>query len=494
MGRWAQYMPPVIAAVGGAMYGIDTGIIATTLGHESFNKYMFPPTGENTTLTGAIVSVYNAGQAAGTFAAGWAADRLSRKYAMTLACAIALVGITLQVAAANVGTFISGRLLTGWSSGMILPVVPIYIAEVSKPARRGVVVGFQGMGIAVGFCAANWIGYAGVFARGDAQWRVPLAMQFPCAAFLLVGSALIPFSPRWLVGKDRAEEAREVLARIHGNEGPAFVDREMIQIREQIALERSLGAQTWVGGLVRLFSRQYVRRVALSCFVLTLTQFAGVGVIQNFQSIFYASVGFTGRRALLISGIYGFMGLFGQLISLTVVADRWRRTTTLWVGCLVLAVMLSICMALSAEFADGSNEAASRATIAFIFMYSAAYAIFFNSTTWVVSSELLPLFIRSTGLAFATFCNGVAAIVVSQITPAAMENISWKYYTVFIAANLLGVVVYVFFLPETKGKTLEEIGELFGDTLATAHIGEIDVDGKQGAVMLENVDVGKATK
>lgn len=147
-------------------------------------------------------------------------------------------------------------------------------------------------------------------------------MQFPCAVVLLVGSVLIPFSPRWLVGKDRMEEARAVLARIHLDEGENFIDQEMIQIREQVALERTYGPQSFASGFVRLFSKQYIKRVGLSCFVLTLTQFAGVGVIQNFQSIFYASVGFTGRRALLISGIYGFMGLFGQLISLTVVAGK----------------------------------------------------------------------------------------------------------------------------------------------------------------------------
>lgn len=165
--------------------------------------------------------------------------------------------------------------------------------------------------------------------------------------------------------------------------------------------------------------------------------------------------------------------------------DRWRRTTTLWVGCLVLAVMLAICEALSALFSDGSNQAASRTTIAFIFLYSACFAIFFNSTMWVVCSELLPVFIRSSGLAVGTFASGVASIIISQITPVALENISWRYYNVFIAANLLGVVVYLFFLPDTKGKTLEEIGELFGDTLATAHIGDIDVDGKQGAGVIE---------
>lgn len=226
--------------------------------------------------------------------------------------------------------FIAGRLLTGWSSGMILPVVAIYMAEVSKPANRGVIVGFQGMGTAVGFCLANWLGYAGIFFEGDMQWRFPLAMQFPCAVFLLVGSVvLLPFTPRWLVSQDRVEEARVVLAKIHADEGEDFVDQEMIQIREQIAFERTLkqaGGEKWYSSFLLLFKRQYATRVGFVCFILSLTQLGGVGVIQNYQNIFYATVGFTGDTALLISGVYGFMGLGGQIFNLLFVAGKFYYT------------------------------------------------------------------------------------------------------------------------------------------------------------------------
>ncbi|KAL2284703.1 hypothetical protein FJTKL_08787 [Diaporthe vaccinii] len=445
MGNWAQYYIPATAAIGTAMYGIDTGIIATTIGHQSFNDHMFPPDGEDAALIGKPHLPATP-------------TRLSNLiYTLTIASAIAIVGILLSVIGTNVGMFITGRLLTGWSSGMILPVSAIYMAEVSKPKNRGIVVGFQGMGTATGFFLANWIGYSGIFFEGNLQWMFPLSLQFPCAVLMLIGSLVIlPFTPRWLVSQDRFEEARAVLARIHSDEGEEFIDQEMIQIREQTALERSygrVGGEKWYSNFLMLFTKQYIKRLGFVCFIQALTQFGGVTVIQNYQNIFWHY--------------------------------RWRRTTTLWVGCLVLAIMLAICEALSAQFSDGSNQAASRTTIAFIFLYSAFFAIFFNSTMWVVSSELLPVFIRSSGLAVGTFASGVASIVISQITPVALENISWRYYNVFIAANLFGTVVYLFFLPDTKGKTLEEIGELFGDTLATAHIGDIDVDGKQGAGAIE---------
>lgn len=277
------------------------------------------------------MSVYNAGQAVGTFFGGWAADKLSRRRAITVACTVAIIGIILQTASVNIGMFITGRLLTGMSSGMILPVVPVYIAELSKPQSRGIVVGFQGMGIATGFLLANWIGYAGIYAENEeAQWRIPLAMQFPCAIFLLIGSLFIPESPRWLVSRDRHSEAHAILLKVHGAEDSEFIEKEMIQIREQIALEKSYTSQGALATFFNLFSKQYAWRVFLSCFVQTMTQFAGVGVIQNFQSIFYKAVGFTGRTALLISAVYGFMGFVGQLISLTVVAGTSPFQCTMW--------------------------------------------------------------------------------------------------------------------------------------------------------------------
>jgi len=92
---------------------------------------------------------------------------------------------------------IAGRLVGGIACGQVLSVVPIYIAEAAPPADRGFLVGLQGMMIAIGFGLANWVGYACAFAKGNSQWRIPLAMQIPVPAFLLVAIFFVPFSPRW---------------------------------------------------------------------------------------------------------------------------------------------------------------------------------------------------------------------------------------------------------------------------------------------------------
>lgn len=398
---------------------------------------------------------------------------------------------------------IAGRLVAGTGCGQILSIVPIYLAEVSLPKTRGFLVGLQGMMIAIGFALANWVGYAGSYGRGDVPWRVPLAMQIPIPILLMIGIFFIPYSPRWLIQQDRTDEARAVLIKLHSDrsDNHDFADQELIQTRAQIDLERTQGNLSWGVALKKMFSRQYVRRTVTAAFIIAMGQLSGSSVIQNFQNIFYATVGFTGKTALLISGIYGMMGVIGQIIYLVVVADKWPRTRTLWSGSIVLSTMIAICMALSAQYGSKTNKnaAGAQAAIAFIFLYSMGYAIFFNAMIWVVPSELFPFFLRSKGLAFAVFIKAIAAIVLSQITPIAIAQVSWRYYSLFIATNLAAAVVYFFFLPETvsgtfpskvhhpclllqSGKSLEEIAEVFGDTLATEHIGQIDVNEKSAAL------------
>lgn len=324
---------------------------------------------------------------------------------------------------------IAGRSIAGSGCGQLLTVVPIYLAETAPPDRRGFLVGFQGLMISVGLALANWVGYAGSFAKGDAQWQIPLAAQNAIPVLLCALLPFIPFSPRWLVLKDRPEEARKVLMDLHGTgDDHEFADRELMQISSQISVDRLQGSMKWKTALRLMFSKKYVRRTLTAGLIVSMSQLSGAGVIQNYQNIFYAAVGLTGKRSLLTSGGHGMMGILGQIIYLLVVADRWPRTRTMWTGSLVLASMIGICMALSAAYSKKSNtnEAGAQGAIAAIFIYSMAFGVFFSSMVWVIPSELFPLFLRTKCLAFAVVCKAVVAIVLSQTTPIAMADIGWR--------------------------------------------------------------------
>ncbi|KAL4954716.1 general substrate transporter [Aspergillus filifer] len=465
MGSLYVVLIACVVCIGGFAYGVDSGIIATTLG-------------VNAPLTGAIVSLYNVGQAIGTFGAGYSADRFSRRWTICGSWIIAVVGAVLQCAAVNPGMMIAGRFFAGVGCGIILSVVPVYITEVSPPAKRGFIVGLQGFMISIGFFAANWIGYGGAFAQGDAQWRIPLAMQIPAPLALAVGCCFVPFSPRWLVQQERCEEAQAVLQVIHAESDDNSVAlQELSGIRNQIQAEATTITR-FRKAVTSLLSRRYLQRTLMACFLLVISQFSGSQVIQNYQGTFYAAVGFTGKSSLLISGIYGIMGVLGQVIYLFCAADKWPRTRTLWVGSSFLSVMIFVCMAMSAVYGQEDNRIMSgaRAAIAMIFFYSCGYAVFFNATIWVVPSELFRFFLRSTGMGLAVFSKSVAAVVLSQITPTAMENMGRRYYALSIATNLAAAVVYFCWLPETGGKTLEEIAELFGDSVVRDKSKKTDYD------------------
>lgn len=185
-------------SIGGAVVGIDLGLIATTLAQPSFNSYMFPPGTRNTSsLIGAIVSIGSAGNAIGSLVNGLLLEQLGRRKTLLLSTFLTIVGSAFQSGANGVGLMIAGRLVAGMALGILNPTIPIYISELARPAERARLVGVFGLLVAVGFCLANWIGYACSFAKGDAAWRVALAMQCPLAMLLMGMSFSLPESPRW---------------------------------------------------------------------------------------------------------------------------------------------------------------------------------------------------------------------------------------------------------------------------------------------------------
>ena len=179
------------------VYGVDTGIVATTIAHDSFKQYMFGTLEARPDLTGAIVSTYYAGNCIGSFGSGALMDRWGRKSLVFMSTLFAIIGTAIQTGSVNVGMMIAGRTIAGLATGALLTIVPIYIAELSPPENRAYLVALKGLLTAIGYLIANWIGYAGSYAVGDAQWRIPLAMQVPPAMLLLVLTIFLPNSPRW---------------------------------------------------------------------------------------------------------------------------------------------------------------------------------------------------------------------------------------------------------------------------------------------------------
>lgn len=124
-------------------------------------------------------------------------DKLSRRWSILLGAIVSIIGAIIQTAAMNIPMIIIGRAFSGFSTGMVYSVAPVYLSELAPPENRGFLVGLKGWMNTFGYLLAGWIGYAGSFAKGDLQWRIPLAMQAPPAILLAVLTFRLPYSPRW---------------------------------------------------------------------------------------------------------------------------------------------------------------------------------------------------------------------------------------------------------------------------------------------------------
>ncbi len=343
-----------VIAVGGAVQGVDVGIIATVLGQQSFNEFMFPPGTSNVaSLTGAIVAVSSAGMVVGSFVTGMMLEKFGRRITFVLSTLFTIGGAIMQATANGVALMIVGRCVAGAAIGIIMPTCPLYISELAKPSQRARFVSIFGVMIAIGFCLANWIGYGCSFAQGDLGWRLSLAMQVPLAALIIFFSVMLPESPRWrtsktcflywrdmtgksdntqslVVQKGRYAQFHSDMRRLYSDEDDEFIQRTQAEIQAQLTLEASLRKKSTLGyALLELFAPKNIGRTATAIIIMQIIVFSGALAIQNYQSLLYASLGFSGQQALLVSGCYGFMGIVGQFINLFFVADRWPRVRTL---------------------------------------------------------------------------------------------------------------------------------------------------------------------
>lgn len=263
--------------------------------------------------------------------------------------------------------------------------------------------------------------------------------------------------------KERYEDARKAMNYLHAHRSQEFIDQEYAEMYSQIRLEMARKSSS---PYLKLFTRRYIRRTLLGCLIVAMAKLSGSNVIQNYQAILYKSLGFQGRDVLLITALYGFMGLLGQTISIFTLSDHWPRRRTMICGFTSIILTLSILAPLSKEFPDAHNLSGSRAAVAFIFIYAFIWAFFFNSAIWVIVSEIYPTDLRATGVGFAMFVQSVTAIWLSFAASVAFDRIRWRFYFVFIATNVFALTVFYIWLPETNQLTLEEIAAKFGDVVS----------------------------
>ncbi|KAF7516057.1 hypothetical protein G7054_g14307 [Neopestalotiopsis clavispora] len=458
MGRALVVSCAVFTALGGFLFGYDSGIISSTIAQPQFVNYFEKP---SDTATGGIVSAFQGGAILGCLCTTAIGDSLGRRQLILLASVLSVLGSALQGGAANLGMLIAGRLLAGIAVGQLSSTVPIYCAEIAPPSIRGMLSGLLQWMLSWGFFAAQWIGYGCTHSTSSFQWRFPLSFQVVPAFILASGIMFLPESPRWLMEKDRVEEAKNNLRRLHYNgNNDDLLQLEFSEISQSIAADRQQKSYTYKQILT---NPSWRRRLVLGCGVQAFGQLSGINVINYYGPRIYESLGIDTRASLMITGINGTTGIIENTIILLII-DKIGRVWPLATGGFGMFSCMLINAILNKEFPTGAanpNANALRAMVAMNFVFQLAFQPLGN-ISWIYPAEIFPTEIRALGASLSALAN--------WCSPVALSNIGFNYFYFFAATNLVSVACYLLFYPETKGRTLEQMDQLF-ETAAVASDG-----------------------
>ncbi|KAH8806165.1 putative sugar transporter [Xylogone sp. PMI_703] len=442
------------------LFGYNNGSTGGIVGLESFVK-QFPSLdtintsghtkSQNSLILGIVTACYDLGAVVGALSCILYSDKIGRLRTIFCGLVLSIVALVIEVSAFKLGQFIVGRLLVGASIGVISASIPVWQTECSTTNHRGMFVIIEGIFISAGIMLPSWISF-GFFAAWttSAQWRVTLVFPGIFALFAMPFLPLMPESPRWLARKGRMDEARMVVAAMMDQPLDSHAVNSEIN-RIQLQLEMS-------GGSFKLFftgsKERYLHRAIIATLAQSMTQWNGCSALIFYTNIVFSDLGFSGTRARLIGG--GFVTTFTVAAFIPMImVDRIGRRVLFMIG----AAGMCVSMAVLAGTSSHSNLAV--VSTVFMFLYACSYAIGYLGLPFLYAGEISTIKMRVPITAVAVTGQWLGQFVVGQITPPGTTNLHNRYWIIFAVFNASFLPIIYFFFPETNGRSLEEIDEVF---------------------------------
>jgi SP family arabinose:H+ symporter-like MFS transporter len=451
-----RYLVPICMAAtfGGLLFGYDTGVISGAI------EPLTARFGLGDFMKGWASGCVLVGCAAGVLLVGPLSDRFGRRPALLLSALMFFVSAIGTALPREVSVFIAFRILGGVGIGIASISTPMYIAEVTPAHLRGRMVAVNQIAIVAGLAATSLVNYF-VARHGDQAWLISTGWRWmfatgvaPAAVFAFV-LLPIPESPRWLVEMGRDGEARAIMARVGGE---SFADKEYAGVKAALSRED--------GSWASLFSPGLRKPLLLGIALAILQQVTGINIFMYFGATIFRSLSAsTGVDAGLLQQaiINGACVLFTLVAVATV--DRWGRRPLMFLGTAGMGVSL-LAMGMMAQFM-AARSAASGWMLASIVVYIAAFGLSVGPVVWVILSEIFPTAVRGRALGLATFFLWASDYAVTQTFPLLDAKGSWfvrelnhafPFYVYAAFCAVLALVVWKR-VPETKGRTLEQIEE-----------------------------------
>lgn len=359
-------------------------------------------------------------------------------------------------------------------------VAPLYISEISPPEIRGTLLVLEEFSIVTGIVIAFWITYGTQYIGSEWAWRLPFLIQIIPGLALGVGILFLPFSPRWLASKGRDEESLEALAKLR--QLPVTDSRvrlEWIDIRAEVALQKEISAERHPQLQERTRSNRIKLEIAswLDCFksgcwrrthvgmgLMFFQQFVGINALIYYSPTLFETMGLDYSMQLIMSGVLNITQLVGVCSSIWTM-DRFGRRPLLLVGAFCMFVAHVIIAGLVGRFGDSwpSHRAEGWVSVAFLLFYMLAFGASWGPVPWAMPAEIFPSTLRAKGNALSTSSNWLNNFIIGLITPPLVQNTQFGAYVFFAVFCLLALIWTYFFVPETTGRTLEQMDHVFKD-------------------------------
>lgn len=443
---WGLY---VVGALGGLLFGFDTGVISGA------GPIVQSDWGLDAAQLGFITASVLIGSMVGALSAGRLSDRFGRKKLFVVSAIVFIVGGIGLMFSQNFAVMSIFRIILGFAIGTTSTLTPTYLVELSDKGHRGSIASMFQLMITIGIEVAYFINLAFLHcdAAGLANWRWMFGSELLPAAILMIGSIVLPESPRWLVKEGRVEEAGSVLlGRLHRTADAAKA--ELADIQAVLAKDPGQGTFKEV-------FKTSGKAVLVAILLMFFQQLVGINAIIYFTpKIFESSFHFDASNAIWISIGIGAVNVVSTIVA-TKLMDKFGRKSWLIFGSIVMCVAFAVIIVVDLVFGTSSISAAV-ITMIFIAIFIIGFAVSWGPICWILISEIFPLKVRGVGTSIGSAANWIGDFLVSQfftmILAACHNNIAVPFI-IFFCFAFLSIFFVKFMVPETRGRSLEQIEE-----------------------------------
>ncbi|EDK41761.1 hypothetical protein PGUG_05859 [Meyerozyma guilliermondii ATCC 6260] len=467
------YIISIISCIAGMMFGFDISSMSAFVSLPAYVNYFDTP---SAVIQGFITSAMALGSFFGSIASAFVSEPFGRRASLLTCSWFWMIGAAIQASSQNRAQLIIGRIISGFGVGFGSSVAPVYGSEMAPRKIRGRIGGIFQLSVTLGIMIMFFISYGTSHIKTAAAFRLAWALQIIPGLLMCIGVFFIPESPRWLAKQGHWDEAEIIVAKIQakGDRENPDVLIEISEIKDQLMVDENAKAFTYAD----LFSKKYLPRTITAMFAQIWQQLTGMNVMMYYIVYIFEMAGYGGNGVLVSSTIQYVIFVVVTFVSLFFL-DKFGRRKILLVGAASMMTWQFAVAGILARYSvpydlsdtvkikiPDNHKSAAKGVIACCYLFVASFGFSWGVGIWLYCSEVWgDSQSRQRGAAVSTASNWIFNFALAMFTPSSFKNITWKTYCIYATFCACMFIHVFFFFPETKGKRLEEIAQIWEEKI-----------------------------